>query len=502
MIITGYHCEESTLSQPSVKKNFIYRTLYEVLVVLTPFITTPYIARVLGSTGVGISSYTHSVMAYFTMFAALGTPQYGVREIARHRDNAEETSKLFWEIELLTVFTSGICLLGWVVLCFAYREYTPYLFALTPLLLGTMVNINWYFTGHEKVLYTVIRNAACKVAGIIILFTCIKTKEHLFLYILLNSIVTLLGNLSMWTYLPNMLVKVNFHSLTFRRHFRETLVYFVPTVAISIYHVLDKTLLGLIVHNYSTSGFYDQAHRLYSIINSMVFTSLNAVMEARVSYLFAQNKTAEIKRRIRKAIDFTMLAGFGCVFGVVGITKVFVPIFWGPGWDPIIPLIYLMAPLTMIISVSYCLGSLYYNPSGNRAQSARYLIIGACINLVLNLLMIPRWKAAGAIIATIIAESAITTMYTKNCKGYLTVQTLLECSWCRLLAGAAMSALVMAIGHAAISSEILKLAIQIIAGTVFYVTILYLAGDALLKELIALILHHCKKITGKLRARL
>ena len=302
------------MTQPSVRKNFIYRTLYEVLVVLTPFITTPYIARVLGSTGVGITSYTHSLIAYFTMFAALGTPQYGIREIARHRDNPEETSKLFWEIELLTVFTSGICLLGWVVLCFFYREYTPYLFALTPLLFSTMVNINWYFTGHEKVLYTVIRNAACKIVGIIVLFTCIKTRQHLFLYILLNSLITMLGNLSMWTYLPKMLVKVDFRTLTFRRHLKETLVYFVPTVATSIYHVLDRTLLGLIIHNYSVNAFYSQAHKLYSIINSLVFTSLNAVMEARISYLFAKGDSREIRRRIHRAIDFTMLAGFACVF--------------------------------------------------------------------------------------------------------------------------------------------------------------------------------------------
>lgn len=485
------------MSQPSVKKNFIYRSIYEVLVVLTPFITTPYIARVLGSTGVGISSYTHSLMAYFTMFAALGTPQYGVREIARHRDNPAETSKLFWEIELLTVFTSGICLLGWVVLCFFYREYTPYLFALTPLLLGTMANINWYFTGHEKVLYTVIRNAACKILGIVVLFAFIKTRQHLFLYILLNSIITLLGNLSMWTYLPKMLVKVDFHTLTFRRHLKETLVYFVPTVATSIYHVLDRTLLGLIIHNYSVNGFYSQAHRIYSIINSLVFTSLNAVMEARISYLFVKEKTNEIKRRIHRAIDFTMLTGFACVFGIVGIAKVFVPVFWGPGWEPVEQLIYLMAPLTMIIGVSYCLGSLYYNPSGNRAQSARYLIVGSCVNLVLNLLLIPRWSAAGAIIASIAAEGVITVLYVRNCKGYLKVSTLLECSWKRLLVGAVMCLLVMAVGRLAIANSILKLVLQVLTGAVFYIGALYLIRDAMLKELIAMAGKYAQKLLRK-----
>ena len=76
-------------------------------------------------------------MSFFTMFAALGTPQYGMREIARHRDSPEETSKLFWEIELLTVFTSLVCLAAWLVLCLVWTEYRPYLLALIPVLLGT-----------------------------------------------------------------------------------------------------------------------------------------------------------------------------------------------------------------------------------------------------------------------------------------------------------------------------------------------------------------------------
>ena len=84
------------MNQPSIRKNFIFRVLYELLILITPFITIPYVARVLGSKGAGITSYTASIMSFFTMFAALGTPQYGMREIARHRDSPQETSRLFW----------------------------------------------------------------------------------------------------------------------------------------------------------------------------------------------------------------------------------------------------------------------------------------------------------------------------------------------------------------------------------------------------------------------
>lgn len=489
------------MSQPSIRKNFIFRALYEVLVLITPFITIPYIARVLGSDGEGIRSYTGSVMAFFTMFAALGTPQYGLREIARHRDNPEEASKLFWEIEILTVFTSFVCLIGWLGVCLFWKEYRIYFLAMTPSLLGTMFDISWFFTAHEKVGYTVARSAFFKILGIVLLLTFIKSKADLALSILLSSLTGLLGSLSMWSFLPRMLVKVDFRTLRFRHHFHETLVYFVPTIATSIYTILDKFLLGLIGHNYNMSGYYEHAHKLMGIINSLVFTSLNAVMEARVSYLFALGRTDEIKHRIRRAIDFTFLVGMGCVFGIAGIAHVFVPFFWGPGWEPVETLVYYMCPLTIIIGVSYCLGSLYYNPSGNRAQSARYLIYGACVNLVLNLLLIPKWSAYGAVIASILAEGTITTLYVRNCKGYLTAGTIFTCGWKRLLAGLAMCALVMAVGRLGITSSILKLIVQILAGAAFYIVALYAAKDEMLKEMLELGKSYVRKLIGLLTGR-
>ena len=487
------------MTSPSLKKNFLLRACYEGLLLITPLITTPYIARVLGSDGVGIASYTGSIMTFFTMFAALGTPQYGMREIARNRDDPEKASRLFWEIELLTVLTTLVCLLAWTGVSVCYRAYSPYLFAMIPTLLGTLFDISWFFTAYEKVGYMVGRNAVFKLLGVVLQFMFIKSRQDLLLYIFLMSLTGMLGALSMWTHLPKMLVRTDLRGLHLKQHFHETLVYFVPTIATSIYTVLDKFLLGVIVHNNDVNGYYDQAGKLYRIINALVFAALNAVMEARISYLFAQGEDEEIRRRIRRSMDFTMLLGFGGVFGIVGIARVFVPVFWGPGWDAVETLIYLMAPLTLVIGTSYCLGSLYYNPSGNRAQSARYLIIGAGANLVLNLALIPRWGAVGAVIASLAAESTITFLYVKNCRGYLTATTLFAVIRKRLLAGVLMCLPVMGIGRLPIGNDILKLVLQIFSGAVIYIAALALMRDELLKELLGMIPATLRKLrhTGR-----
>ena len=197
------------MSQPSVKKNYTYSLLYQILTMIIPFITAPYVARVLGADGVGIYSYTQSYMTYFTLIAALGTSSYGMREIARCRNDKNEYSKKFWEIELLTILTTAICLIVWLILILFSTKYKIYFIALIPSLLATMFDISWFYTGHERIAYTVIWNAICKIIGVVCIFLFVKSKNDLVLYILLNSLVLMIGNLSMWVFLPKMLVKIN-----------------------------------------------------------------------------------------------------------------------------------------------------------------------------------------------------------------------------------------------------------------------------------------------------
>ena len=98
-----------------MRLNFILSMAYQVLVVILPMITAPYVARVLGADKNGIYSFTASYQTYFSMFAALGTVSYGSREIARNRKNRQLRSKLFWEIELMTVLTSTLSILAFLV---------------------------------------------------------------------------------------------------------------------------------------------------------------------------------------------------------------------------------------------------------------------------------------------------------------------------------------------------------------------------------------------------
>ena len=152
----------------NIKKNILLNTAYQVLTIITPFITSPYLARVLGAEKIGINSYAHSIVSYFTMFAALGSYSYGVREISRTRDNKELNTKIFWEIELLTVFTTTIMILGWFIYLWFVNDNKILYIILTLNLFSTLFNINWFYVGIEQFKYTVTRNTIVKITAIIL----------------------------------------------------------------------------------------------------------------------------------------------------------------------------------------------------------------------------------------------------------------------------------------------------------------------------------------------
>ena len=483
--------------QPSLKKNYAYSIFFEVFKLITPFITMPYIARVLEADGVGAYSYTHSVITYFLLFGALGTASYGEREIAQNRKDRKKTSKLFWEIEILTVFTSGISLIAWIIFIFFNSDYRWHYIALTPFILSTMFDISWFFTGQEKIRSIVIRNTAMKILGIILLFVLVKKKEDILIYCVINSGVSLLGSLSMWTYLPGLLTKVHLRELEFKMHFHETIIYFIPTIATSVYTVLDKTLIGAITGNTYENGFYEEATKVVNIAKAIVFSAVNSIMGARISYLFSEKQYDEIKRRILRSMDFIYLLAFGAVFGIIGISKRFVPIFLGNGYDPVITLLMLMAPLVLIIGTSNCLGSQYYTPSGQRKRSAKVIVLGAVTNLIFNILLIPWCGAYGATIASVIAECLITVLYVRMSNGYMQWKVLWDFSKKRLVAGILMGVVVYMAGVLlqpfSMSGSnsfgfvgFLALSFQVITGALCYICILRVMKDQMLIELLGL----------------
>ena len=244
-------------------------------------------------------------------------------------------------------------------------------------------------------------------------------------------------------------------------------------------------MIGIITGSESQNGYYEQATKIIRMVESILF-SLNTVMSARQSYLFAQKKYDEIRDKIYKSFDYLFFIGIGTMFGIIGIARNFVPWFFGQGYEPVISILYFMAPLPVVISLSNILGCQYLTPSGQRTRSTKGIVTGAVVNLTLNAALIPLYSSVGATIASVCAEGVISIIYMHMSKEYVSWKFLFSISWRKLLSGCAMMIIVLLIGLKW-NGNIWITFLQIIVGALAYSIILYFMKDKSVIEVFKLL---------------
>lgn len=484
------------MKKPSIQMNIILSTLYQVLTMITPLITAPYTARVLGAEGVGINSFTTSVQTYFLLLAALGTFTYGTREIARSRDDKKKRSQLFWEIELLTVFTTVICLLGWGVVIALGGENRLYYAILSINLVAALFEISWFFAGMERFDYTVTINTVLRMLTIACIFLFVKTPDHLGRFMAIFAVGTLLGNLSMWVFLPKYVGKPDFKNLHIWKHFKSTLIYFVPTIATSVYTVLDKTLIGMITQDNAQNGYYEQATKIINMAKSVAFVAINNVLTSRMSYLYAAQKKEEIQKQKTLSMEYITFMCVGLTFGIWAVAPRFVAAFFGPEYSPVVPLLRIFSPIILIIGVSNCIASHYFTPMGLQKQNASFLIVGAVVNLALNLILIPSTGGWGAAAASVVAELVITVLYLVYGKSFITLRQTWGFLWKKLVAALAMVA-VISLMDGLFTRPVIATTCEVVAGVGVYCVVLLILRDQSLAIVISGVLNKLKKRKNK-----
>ena len=390
-----------------VVKNYIYNLSYQILILIVPLITTPYVSRVLGAKGVGIFSYTNSIVQYFILFGCIGLNLYGQREIAYVQHDQGKRNKVFWELVTLRVITVSISLIVFFCSLATHGQYASVFIIMTLDILASMVDISWFFQGIEDFKKIVVRNFIIKIVGVALIFLFVKSSDDLRLYVLCHSGTLILGNLSMWLYLPKLVGKVPFRSLEIKRYIKPTVVLFLPQIATSVYTVLDKTMIGFLTGIEEEVAYYEQGQKIVKIAMSLV-TSLGTVMLPRVANLFKLNEMEKIKAYLSKSFKFICFLSFPMFFGLMAISCNIVPWFFGAGYEKVVPNMMVIAPIISIIAWSNIIGVQYLLPTGRQKEYTISVVTGCVVNCCLNLLLIPRFLSIGAAVATIIAECSVT----------------------------------------------------------------------------------------------
>ena len=273
----------------SVKKNLLYNMAYQILILIVPLITVPYVSRALGAENIGIYSYTYSIVYYFMLIAMLGINNYGNRTIAKSRDNKEELSRNFLGIYSIQ-FTLSIIMIA-IYLFFISRfekKYTLIGYIQVIYLISNALDINWFFFGIEKFKLTVTRNAMIKIISLICILLFVKNRDDLVIYTLILSGSTLICQLILPYFLKKEISLVKITKEDIFKHIKPCLILFMPVIAVSLYKVMDKIMIEKL-SNVIEVGYYEQAEKIINIPIGII-TALGTVMLPKISNLVQKNE--------------------------------------------------------------------------------------------------------------------------------------------------------------------------------------------------------------------
>ena len=378
-----------------VVKNYLYNVGYQVLAIIVPLITSAYVSRVLRPEGVGANSFTNSIIQYFILFANMGIGYYGNRQIAYVRENKDQMSKTFWEIQIVKTIMTLYAFIAFEIFMLFYTRQPEYMWAQSLNLIAIAFDISWFYEGIEDFKVTVLKNSLVKILSMIAIFIFIKGPNDVTLYIIVLALSTLIGNLTLWPNIRRDLDKVSIKFLNPWQHFLPMAELFIPQIATQVYVQLNKTMLGVMV-NETSSGYYQYSDNLVKLILALV-TATGTVMLPHVANAVSHGDMHKVNKMLYKSFNFVSAVSYPMMFGLAAISLTLAPKYYGPGYGPVGPAMMIESIVILIIAWSNVLGVQYLLPIHKQKQFTWSVTLGAVVNLILNVPLIRIWGLNGAI---------------------------------------------------------------------------------------------------------
>lgn len=459
----------------SIKLNYIYNLSYQILILITPLITTPYISRVLGPNAIGLYSFTQSVTTYFILFGCIGLNLYGQRQIAYVQDDIILRSQCFFELIILRFISLPISIIIFTFTMILPNTEYSLLFLIQIIdLLASLIDISWFYQGLENFGKITFRNFLTKLLGILLIFLFVKTESDIYIYALCYSVPLFLGNILLWIDLKKYIL-INFEKINLKKHVWPVLMMFLPQIATSVYTVLDKTMIGLLTQLNKEVGYYEQAQKIIRVVMAIV-TSLGTVMLPRIASLYMKNDLIKIRYYMNNSYKFVLFTGMPIMFGLIAITPDFVPWFFGDAFLKVIPNLIIISPIVIFIGLSGITGTQYLLSLNKQKEYTLSVLIGMFVNIVLNLIFIPNFYSIGAAFSTVLAEASVTIFQLFVVRNTLDVQYVLKELVCYFFKAGIMGILVYLFSMK-LSPSIISTIIEILFGGVIYVLILFITKD-------------------------
>jgi O-antigen/teichoic acid export membrane protein len=461
--------------QKSLKNNYLFDLISKMLALLVPLITIPYVSRVLGADNIGIYSYCLSIATYFTSLGCLGLDTYGQLGVARERDNPEKLNDFFWGsflARLTMLLFSTALFVGMTLLIQQYRQIYV---VLLIYIAGVMLDLTWSLAGLEMFKNLAYRNIIIKLIGLALIFLFVKTSGDLIIYIAIMQGATLVGNLTLWPCLKDIIKRPNFKNIHIAEHWKGSMPFFLLTLATSVFFLLNKSMLGWLVNIPAENGYYEQAYKMEQISLTLI-SSMIAVSLPRMTYYFGTAQHERMRQGIEKVMHFISMLAYPMMFGLMAVTNRLISVYLGQGFIKCATLLSIFAPLILIVGFSSSIGSLCLISQGKQRLFNRGAYLAAITNVIANLILIPKYASVGAAISMVISEIGALSVFLHYAKHEVTLSALFKMGWKNLLSAAVMGALLWFVGRG-MPINAVSLLLQIAMGGAVYIAGLLILRD-------------------------
>lgn len=393
------------MKEKSLKKNALLNVVKTLLTLCFPLITFPYSSRILGPEGIGKVNFSNSIISYFAIIASLGISTYATREVAKVRDNKTELNKTVKEIFTINIISTIISYLLLIISLIFFKNLNSYrniIIICSTLIMFTTIGMGWLYQALEDYFYITIRSIVFQIISVILLFTLVKDKDDYLQYAAVNIISNVGANICNFFHSRKYISFRNVHGLNLKKHLKPIFILFASAVTGTIFSNLDSSMIGFLSTDKEV-GLYAASLKLIHMIKNL-FPAIIIVIFPRISYYIANKSQNEIIELSQKTINLLLCLSIPISVGLYLLLEPIILLFCGPKYLEAINITKIMCPFIVFSTISNFLGSNIMIAYGKEKIHLYSVSIMVFINIILNAILIPKYKASGAAFATLITE--------------------------------------------------------------------------------------------------
>ena len=399
------------MSEPSIKKNFVYKSALTISTYLMNFITFPYVSRVLGVDRIGLVSFVDNVVNYFLLFATMGVTILGVREIATVKNNREDRNRVYSNILGMNIVFTIVTLLIYIISIFVISDFYQYkelFYVGGAKILFTAFLVEWYFTGVENFRYITIRSLLVKLLYVLAVFVYVRTPNDYTLYFILTILVVVVNAVINIVYIHKFVVLIK-QELFSKKYVKQNISLGIYSIMTSMYLTFNVMFLGL-CSSHTEVGYYTTAFKLYSVILGF-FTAFTNVMLPRMSSLLAEGEKEKFQGFINKSFDAMCTFSIPLVLCSIVMAPQIIYILSGDGYEGAILPMRIIMPAVLLVGIAQVFAVQVLLPMKKDRILFIASLLGASISLVINILVVPKLQSVGSAIVLLSSELVVTLVY-------------------------------------------------------------------------------------------